>query len=46
MFPATNGYGPVGIIQYGFGPALKYLSIFEYKRVILFKELLLGKAKS
>jgi hypothetical protein len=30
------------------GPALKYLSIFEYKRVklILFKELLLGKAKS
>jgi hypothetical protein len=31
------------------GPALKYLSIFEYKKrvkLILFKELLLGKAKS
>jgi alanine racemase len=33
MFPATRmDMVRVGIIQYACGPALKYLSIFEYKK--------------
>jgi hypothetical protein len=46
MFPETRMDIIIGIIQYGCGPALKYLSIFEYKRVILFKELFQEKIMS